>query len=35
MKGRLDGQSLRVPVVDGSITDLTAVVGAEAVPSRT
>jgi glyceraldehyde 3-phosphate dehydrogenase len=28
MKGRLDGQSLRVPVVDGSITDLTAVVGA-------
>ena len=27
MKGRLDGQSLRVPVVDGSITDLTAVVG--------
>jgi glyceraldehyde 3-phosphate dehydrogenase len=28
MKGRLDGQALRVPVVDGSITDLTAVVGA-------
>jgi glyceraldehyde 3-phosphate dehydrogenase len=28
MKGRLDGQSLRVPVVDGSITDLTAVLGA-------
>ncbi|MFZ0171150.1 MAG: type I glyceraldehyde-3-phosphate dehydrogenase [Acidimicrobiales bacterium] len=28
MKGRLDGHSLRVPVVDGSITDLTAVVGA-------
>jgi len=26
MKGRLDGQALRVPVVDGSITDLTAVV---------
>jgi glyceraldehyde 3-phosphate dehydrogenase len=29
MKGRLDGQALRVPVSDGSITDLTAVVGAE------
>jgi glyceraldehyde 3-phosphate dehydrogenase len=28
MRGRLDGHSLRVPVVDGSITDLTAVVGA-------
>jgi glyceraldehyde 3-phosphate dehydrogenase len=28
MKGRLDGRSLRVPVADGSITDLTAVVGA-------
>ncbi len=28
MKGRLDGASLRVPVVDGSITDLTAVLGA-------
>jgi glyceraldehyde 3-phosphate dehydrogenase len=27
MKGRLDGQSLRVPVADGSITDLTAVLG--------
>jgi|SRR5579872_2730100 len=27
MKGRLDGQALRVPVVDGSITDLTAVLG--------
>ena len=26
MKGRLDGQALRVPVADGSITDLTAVV---------
>jgi glyceraldehyde 3-phosphate dehydrogenase len=26
MKGRLDGQSLRVPVQDGSITDFTAVV---------
>jgi glyceraldehyde 3-phosphate dehydrogenase len=25
MKGRLDGQSLRVPVADGSITDFTAV----------
>jgi glyceraldehyde 3-phosphate dehydrogenase len=25
MAGRLDGQSLRVPVVDGSITDLTAI----------
>jgi glyceraldehyde 3-phosphate dehydrogenase len=30
MKGRLDGHSLRVPVADGSITDLTAVVGSEA-----
>jgi glyceraldehyde 3-phosphate dehydrogenase len=29
MKGRLDGTSLRVPVVDGSITDLTAIVGAK------
>jgi glyceraldehyde 3-phosphate dehydrogenase len=29
MKGRLDGQSLRVPVVDGSITDLTVVLGAK------
>ena len=28
MKGRLDGQALRVPVADGSITDLTAIVGA-------
>ena len=28
MKGRLDGQSLRVPVQDGSITDLTAVLDA-------
>ncbi len=28
MKGRLDGQSLRVPVPDGSITDLTAVLDA-------
>ncbi|MGH9172159.1 MAG: type I glyceraldehyde-3-phosphate dehydrogenase [Acidimicrobiales bacterium] len=27
MAGRLDGQALRVPVADGSITDLTAVVG--------
>jgi glyceraldehyde 3-phosphate dehydrogenase len=27
MAGRLDGQSLRVPVVDGSITDLTAIIG--------
>jgi glyceraldehyde 3-phosphate dehydrogenase len=33
MKGRLDGQSLRVPVADGSITDLTAIVGA-AVDAR-
>jgi glyceraldehyde 3-phosphate dehydrogenase len=35
MAGRLDGQALRVPVVDGSMTDLTAVlsskVGADAV----
>ncbi|MEA2509746.1 MAG: hypothetical protein QOG21_1828 [Actinomycetota bacterium] len=29
LKGRLDGLSLRVPVPDGSITDLVAVVGAE------
>jgi glyceraldehyde 3-phosphate dehydrogenase len=29
LKGRLDGQSLRVPVPVGSITDLTVVVGAE------
>ena len=29
MKGRLDGQALRVPVPDGSITDLTAVLGAK------
>ena len=29
MKGRLDGQSLRVPVPDGSITDFTAVLGRE------
>jgi glyceraldehyde 3-phosphate dehydrogenase len=29
MAGRLDGRSLRVPVVDGSITDLTAVIGAK------
>ncbi len=28
MRGRLDGQSLRVPVADGSITDLTAIIGA-------
>jgi glyceraldehyde 3-phosphate dehydrogenase len=27
MKGRLDGQALRVPVADGSITDFTAVLG--------
>jgi glyceraldehyde 3-phosphate dehydrogenase len=29
LKGRLDGLSLRVPVPDGSITDLVAVLGAE------
>ncbi len=29
LKGRLDGISLRVPVPDGSITDLVAVVGSE------
>lgn len=29
MQGRLDGTSLRVPVADGSITDFTAIVGAE------
>jgi glyceraldehyde 3-phosphate dehydrogenase len=27
MKGRLDGQSLRVPVQDGSITDFTGILG--------
>ncbi len=30
LKGRLDGLSLRVPVPDGSITDLVAVLGSEA-----
>jgi glyceraldehyde 3-phosphate dehydrogenase (phosphorylating) len=30
MKGRLDGQSLRVPVADGSITDFTAILQREA-----
>ena len=30
MKGKLDGQSLRVPVPDGSITDFTALIGREA-----
>ncbi len=30
MKGRLDGQALRVPVQDGSITDFTAIIGASA-----
>ncbi len=29
MNGRLDGQSLRVPVPDGSITDFTAILGRE------
>jgi glyceraldehyde 3-phosphate dehydrogenase len=29
LKGRLDGLSLRVPVPDGSITDLVAIVGSE------
>ncbi len=29
MKGKLDGSSLRVPVVDGSITDFTGVLGRE------
>ncbi len=29
MKGRLDGGALRVPVADGSITDFTAILGAE------
>jgi glyceraldehyde 3-phosphate dehydrogenase len=29
MKGRLDGAALRVPVPDGSITDLTAVIPGE------
>jgi glyceraldehyde 3-phosphate dehydrogenase len=32
MKGRLDGTALRVPVQDGSITDLTAIVSAEVGP---
>jgi glyceraldehyde 3-phosphate dehydrogenase len=30
MKGKLDGQSLRVPVADGSITDFTAILDREA-----
>jgi glyceraldehyde 3-phosphate dehydrogenase len=30
MQGRLDGQSLRVPVVDGSLTDFTAALAREA-----
>jgi glyceraldehyde 3-phosphate dehydrogenase len=30
MQGRLDGQSLRVPVADGSLTDFTAVLAREA-----
>jgi glyceraldehyde 3-phosphate dehydrogenase len=30
MKGRLDGQSLRVPVADGSITDFTAILKQDA-----
>jgi glyceraldehyde 3-phosphate dehydrogenase len=30
MKGRLDGVSLRVPIPDGSITDFTAIIGADA-----
>ncbi|MGO8723847.1 MAG: type I glyceraldehyde-3-phosphate dehydrogenase, partial [Acidimicrobiales bacterium] len=34
MKGRLDGQSLRVPVPDGSITDLTVVLGAKVSPGE-
>jgi glyceraldehyde 3-phosphate dehydrogenase len=34
MKGRLDGQSLRVPVVDGSITDLVAILGAQVGPAE-
>lgn len=34
MKGRLDGQALRVPVTDGSITDLTAVLGAQVKPDE-
>jgi len=34
MKGRLDGHSLRVPVVDGSITDLTAVLGTAVSPDE-
>ncbi len=29
LKGKLDGVALRVPVADGSITDLTAIVGAK------
>jgi len=29
MKGRLDGSSLRVPVIDGSITDFTGLLGRE------
>ncbi|MBO0732036.1 MAG: type I glyceraldehyde-3-phosphate dehydrogenase, partial [Acidimicrobiaceae bacterium] len=29
MQGRLDGQAMRVPVIDGSITDFTAILGRE------
>jgi glyceraldehyde 3-phosphate dehydrogenase len=32
MEGRLDGMSLRVPVACGSITDFTAILGAEVDP---
>ena len=34
MAGRLDGQALRVPVVDGSITDLTAVLSRSVEPGE-
>ena len=34
MQGRLDGQSLRVPVADGSLTDFTAVAGSRGFGRR-
>ncbi len=34
MAGRLDGQALRVPVADGSITDLTAILSANVGPEE-
>ena len=34
MKGRLDGQSIRVPTPDGSITDFTGVLDREVTPDE-